>query len=69
MMSEKIKIAMIKRNMNGKDLADALGCSTQNIYAHLKKDNWTEEQLRKIGDKLDCDLEISFRLRGTDERI
>ena len=54
MMSEKIKLVMVKRDMTGKDLADALGCSSQNVYALLKKDNWTEEQLRKIGDKLNC---------------
>lgn len=37
MISEKIKIALIKRKMVGKDLADALGCSSQSIYALLKK--------------------------------
>ena len=55
--------------MTGKDLADALGCSSQNIYALLKKDNWTETQLRTIGDKLNCDLEIHFKLRDTEERF
>lgn len=37
MMSETIKLVMVKRNMTGKDLAEALGCSSQNIYALLKK--------------------------------
>lgn len=69
MMSEKIKLVMVKRDMTGKDLAEALGCSSQNIYALLKKDNWTEEQLRKIGDKLNCDLEMNFKLRDTNERF
>ena len=69
MMTEKIKILMIKRNMNGNDLAKSLGCSSQNIYARLKKDNWTEEQLTKIADALNCDLEIHFKLRDTNEVI
>lgn len=69
MMSETIKILLVKRNMTGKELADALGCSSQNIYALLKKDNWTENQLRTIGDKLNCDLEIHFKLRDTEERF
>ena len=69
MMSEKIKLVMVKRNMTGKDLAEALGCSSQNVYALLKKDNWTEEQLRKIGDKLNCDLEMNFKLRDTGEKF
>ena len=67
MMSEKIKMVMVKRNKTGKDLAAALGCSSQNVYALLKKDNWSEEQLRKIGDALDCDLRINFELRDTHE--
>ena len=69
MMSEKIKLVLVKRNMTGKDLAEALGCSSQNVYALLKKDNWTESQLKKISEKLNCDLEMSFRLRDTYERF
>ena len=69
MMSEKIKLVMVKRNMTGTDLADALHCSPQNIYSRLKKDNWTEEQLRKIGDALNCDLEMNLKLRDTGERF
>lgn len=68
-MSEKIKLVMVKRGMTGKDLAEALGCSSQNVYALLKKDNWSEAQLRKIGEKLNCDLEIGFKLRDTNERF
>ena len=69
MISEKIKLVMVKRNLNGKDLAEALGCSSQNVYNLLKKDNWNEEQIRKIGDKLNCDVEINFILRDTQEKF
>lgn len=34
-----------------------------------KKDNWNEKQLRKISDILNCDLEMSFRLRDTGDWI
>ena len=68
-MSEKIKLVMVKRSMTGKDLAEALGCSPQNVYSLLKKDNWNESQLRKIADRLNCDLEIGFRLHDTVERF
>ena len=67
MMSETIRLVMVKRNKTGKDLATALGCSSQNIYALLKKDNWSEDQLRKIGDALNCDLRMQFELRDTHE--
>ena len=69
MMSETIKLVMVKRNMTGKDLAEALGCTSQNIYALLKKDNWSEDQLRKIAEKLDCTLDIGFVLNDTGQRF
>jgi DNA-binding Xre family transcriptional regulator len=67
MMSKVIKLVLIKRDMTAKDLAKILGCSSQNVYALMKKDSWSEDQLRKIGDSLNCDLEIGFRLRDTNE--
>ena len=67
MMSETIRLVLVKRNKTAKALAEALGCSSQNIYSHLKKNNWTEDQLRKIADYLNCDLKIEFQLRDTKE--
>lgn len=69
MMSKVIKLVLVKRDMTPKDLAKILGCSAQNVYALMKKDNWSEEQLRKIGDSLNCDLEIGYHLRDTDEHF
>ncbi len=69
MMSEKIKMIMVKRDVSGADLADTLGCSRQNVWRLLKEDNWNEEQLKKIADRLNCELEINFRLKDTNERF
>ena len=69
MFSEKIKLLMIKRNINGKELAEMLGCSPSNVYALLKKDNWSEKQLRCIAEALNCDLEASFILKDTNEKL
>ena len=69
MMSETIKLVMVKRNMTGIDLAEALGCSSQNVYALLKKDNWNENQLRIIAEKLNCRLDMGFVLNDTNERF
>ena len=66
MMSEKIKMIMVKRDVSG---ADTLGCSRQNVWRLLKEDNWNEEQLKKIADRLNCELEINFRLKDTNERF
>lgn len=69
MKSEAIKMIMVKRDLNGKKLADVLECSPQNVYNLLKKDNFTEEQLFRIADALNCDLEINFVLRDTKEKF
>ena len=69
MMSEKIKMIMVQRDVRGADLADTLGCSRQNVWRLLKEDNWNEAQLKKIADRLNCELEINFRLKDTNERF
>ena len=68
-MSETIKLVMVKRDKTGKDIADALGCSSQAVYANLKKNSWKETQLRQIAEALDCELEIGFKLKDTGERF
>ena len=69
MMSEKIKLIMVKRKINSSELANILECTPQNVGRLFKKDNWNEEQLRKIADRLNCELEINFRLKDTNERF
>ena len=69
MMSEKIKLIRVKRKINSSELANVLECTPQNVSRLFKKDNWTEEQLRKIADRLNCELEINFRLKDTNERF
>lgn len=69
MMTEKIKIALIKRKMVGKIWRMHLDAAVLKLFTLLKKDNWNEKQLRKISDILNCDLEMSFRLRNTGDRI
>lgn len=41
-MAEKIRIALIKRNMNLKELSSRLGCTSQNLSGKLKRDNFSE---------------------------
>lgn len=67
--TEKIKFAMIKRNMKTPQLAESLNTSTANLYQKFKRDNFSERELEEIGDILNCDLIIEFRLRDTGERI
>ena len=50
-MTEKIKIALIKKGMSVKDLAASLGCTSQNISGKFKRDNFSEKELQEIADK------------------
>ena len=68
-MSEKIKIILVKRGMSAADLAKKLNCTPVNIYNKLKKDNYTDSDLAKIADALDCDYEGVFTLRDTGEKV
>ena len=48
MMTEKIRIALIKQNKSVKDLAAAIGCTSQNLSGKFKRDNFSEKELTEI---------------------
>lgn len=69
-MAEKIRILLIKRkNMSEAELARKLEISPQNLNAKMKRDNFTEADLRKIAEVLDCSFEANFRMNDTGETI
>ena len=59
-MAEKIKIALIKRNMTLKELATRIGCTSQ---------NFSEKELQEIASALDCSFEGRFISNDTGEEI
>ena len=59
-MAEKIRIALIKRNLNLKELSSRLGCTSQNLSGKLKRDNFSERELIEIADAMDCHFEGRF---------
>lgn len=60
MMSEKIKIALIKKNMSITQLAEKLGSTPQNLYNKFKRDNFSEKELIEIAKALDIKYEAHF---------
>jgi len=68
-MTEKIKIALLKRKLSVKELADRLGCSSQNLSGKFKRDNFSVKELEDIAAALDLTLEIDFVLNDTGDRI
>lgn len=60
MMTEKIKILLVKKNMSSAKLAELLGVTPQNLYNKFKRDNFSEKELKEIADALGVDFEMNF---------
>ncbi|QPQ32508.1 helix-turn-helix transcriptional regulator [Lysinibacillus sp. JNUCC 51] len=66
-MGEKIKVLLNQKDMSVQDLAELLGQSRQNINTKLKKDNFSEQDLRKIANVLAVEFEGFFFLKNGDK--
>lgn len=68
MMTEKIKILLIKKGISVTELANLLGTKPQNLSNKFKRNNFSENELKEIADVLDVTFEAHFVL-NTGERI
>ena len=69
-MVQNIRIAMVKRgNISEAELARRVGVTPQNFNNKMKRDNFTETDLREIADALGLRLEISFIDPETGEKV
>ena len=69
-MAEKIRILLVKRgNISEAELARRLGMSTTNLYNRLKRDNFTDKDLQRIAEVLNCTFKAGFTLNDTGEEI
>ena len=50
-------------------LAERLNISPQNLTNKLKRDNFTEGELREIAAAMDCTFEAAFALNDTGEKV
>lgn len=69
MMTEKIRIALIKQNKNVKDLAAVIGCTSQNLSGKFKRDNFSERELVEIAEALGYRYEGRLINKETGEEI
>lgn len=58
--SEQIKILINRKGMSISEVAEKAGWKQSNFSNKLKRNNFSEADLRKIAEALDCDLVISF---------
>ena len=68
-MSEKIRIALVKRKISVTELANRLNTSQSNLSNKLKRDNFSEKELNQIADILNCDFKGIFVMRDKKEEI
>ena len=69
-MVETIRIACVKRgNISEAELARRVGVTPQNFNNKMKRDNFSERDLREIADALGLRLEISFIDPATGEKV
>lgn len=69
-MSNRIRILLIKRgNISEAELARRLGISPQNLNNKMKRDNFTEQDLIKIAEVLNCEFNASFTIPETGENV
>lgn len=68
-MSEKIRIALLKRKMSITELSCSIGTSQSNLSNKLKRDNFSEKELIQIADILNCDFKGTLIMRDTGEEI
>ena len=52
--TEKIRLIMIRREITSVQLARLLGTSRQNISNKLKKNNFSEKEMKKLAELLNC---------------
>jgi len=67
--SEKIKILVSRRKMTLGALAEKTGQSRQNLSNKLVRNNFSENELKKIAKALDCEYRSTFYMPDTQEEL
>jgi transcriptional regulator with XRE-family HTH domain len=69
-MTERIRFLLVKRgNISEAELARRVGESPQNFNRKMKRDNFTEADLKKIAGGLNCTYSAVFKLNDTGEEF
>lgn len=67
--TEKIKLIKDRCGLNLGELAEKAGTTRQNLNNKFNRNNFSEKEIRELGDALGCDVEITFINRETGEHI
>jgi hypothetical protein len=68
-LAQKIRILMVKQgNISEAELGRRLGQKPSNLNGKMKRDNFSEKELREIAAALGCGVEINFINNETGEK-
>lgn len=67
--AKKIKMMLVHREMTLTDLSQLLNKSLSTMSGKMKRDNFSEEDLREIAELLNFDYEVIFTDRETGRKI
>ena len=60
-MAQKIRLLLVKKgNISEAELARRLGTVPSNLHNKMKRDNFSESELREIAAVMGCELRMSF---------
>ena len=68
-VAKKIKLLLVERDMTMTDLAEKLNTGKSNLSQKIKRDNFSENELREIAEVLDCDYDIVFTMKDTGKQV
>jgi transcriptional regulator with XRE-family HTH domain len=66
---EKVKVILRRRGMTLAELASKTEQSQANISNKMKRDNFSERELKEIAVALNCTFETVFKMNDTGEEI
>ncbi|MBU5449840.1 helix-turn-helix transcriptional regulator [Acetivibrio sp. MSJd-27] len=67
--AKKIKILLIEREMTLTDLSKKLNKSLSTMSDKMKRDNFSEKDLKKIAEVLNYDYDVIFTDRETGKQV
>lgn len=67
--AKKIKILLVEREMTMTDLAKKLNTGLSNLSGKMKRNNFSEKELREIAEVLNYDYDIVFTDKNTGKQI
>ena len=69
-MAERIRVLLVKRgNLSEAELARRMGLSPQNLSNKMKRDNFSDRELRSVAAALGCEYKNAFVISETGEEV